>query len=176
MHLLFHKCHNLVSRSLVHIKSKFTISDNEKKFHKFYVNFSQTKQGSWLYKSQPKHKCKTFHLLEIFHWKQMRKRKQVSEQVTQTNQHKVYIGTNTFVHKVLEMKSGGHLTVSFSQRKIMVAFNVRGARLKLPFQQDPLATVAKRWPGKKLFARKNIICGWTGQLSYLWIESLNITF
>lgn len=107
----------------------------------------------------------------------MRKRKQVSDkQVTQTNQHRVYIGTNTFDKKVLEMKSGGHLTVSFSQRKIMVAFNVRGAQLKLPFQQDPSATVAKRWPGQKLFARKNIICGWTGQLSYLWIESLNITF
>ena len=57
----------------------------------------------------------------------MRKRNQVSEQVTQTNQHKVYIGTNRFCQKVLEMKSGGHLTVSFSQRKIMVAFNVRGA-------------------------------------------------
>ena len=106
----------------------------------------------------------------------MRKRKQVSEQVTQINQHKVYIGTNTFCQKVLEMKSGDHLTVSFSQRKIMVAFNVRGARLKLPFQKDPSATVAKRWPGQKLFARKNIICGWKGQLSYLCIESLNITF
>ena len=68
------------------------------------------------------------------------------------------------------------MTVSFSQRKIMAAFNVRGAQLKLPFEQDPSATVAKRWPGQKLFARKNIICGWTGQLSYLWIESLNITF
>lgn len=66
MHLLFHKCHNLVSRSLVHIKSKFTISDNKKNFTNFMSIFPKPNKAVNSTSLNPNTNVKPFTYLKYF--------------------------------------------------------------------------------------------------------------
>lgn len=66
MHLLFHKCHNLVSRSLIHIKSKFTISDNKKNFTNFMSTFPKPNKAVNSTRLNPNTNVKPFTYLKYF--------------------------------------------------------------------------------------------------------------